>query len=372
MPLNDISFCETDTAKIKDAVLSAYEEAAGRQLADGDPVRLFLLSVAAVIVQQRELIDWSAKQNLLAYASGDYLDHLGALLGVSRLTDTPAVTTLEFRLSTALMFPVLVPAGTRATHDGQTWFATDENAVVPTGQESVRVGATCMTSGADFNGLQPGQINEIVDPMPYVESVVNVTATTGGASTENDDAFRARINLAPESFSVAGPSGAYAYHAMSVNPSIVDVAVVGPQEEPGNVYVYPLLSGGQVPSAEVISQVAEALNDEKVRPLSDHVFVQAPQTRTYHTALTWYLERSAGTSSAAVQKAVQAAVADYELWQRSKLGRDINPSELIRRVMAAGALRVVVDSPLHTVLAANELAPSDADAEITFGGIEDG
>lgn len=45
---------------------------------------------------------------------------------------------------------------------------------------------------------------------------------------ETDDAFRARLVLAPEAYSVAGPIGAYIYHALSAHSGIKDVAVWNP------------------------------------------------------------------------------------------------------------------------------------------------
>ena len=61
MALPEISFVETDTGNIESAIITTYEALAGRTLAQGDPIRLFLLSIAAIIVQQRVLIDYSAK-----------------------------------------------------------------------------------------------------------------------------------------------------------------------------------------------------------------------------------------------------------------------------------------------------------------------
>ena len=45
---------------------------------------------------------------------------------------------------------------------------------------------------------------------------------------ESDDAFRARAVLSPEAYSVAGPIGAYIYHALSAHSGIKDVAVWNP------------------------------------------------------------------------------------------------------------------------------------------------
>ncbi|MNW67399.1 hypothetical protein D3C74_459810 [compost metagenome] len=67
---------------------------------------------------------------------------------------------------------------------------------------------------------------------------------------------------------------------------------------------------------------------------------------------------------------VTSAVDAYLLWQKSKLGRNINPSELIRRVMTAGALRVDVTSPTFTEVDTLEVA-KDAAVNITYGGLAD-
>jgi phage-related baseplate assembly protein len=45
---------------------------------------------------------------------------------------------------------------------------------------------------------------------------------------ETDDAFRARLVLAPEAYSVAGPIGAYIFHALSAHSGIKNVAVWNP------------------------------------------------------------------------------------------------------------------------------------------------
>lgn len=96
----------------------------------------------------------------------------------------------------------------------------------------------------------------------------NVTLSFGGADIESDDRLRDRIILAPESFSVAGPKGAYIYWAKTAHQNIIDVAVESP--EPGTVNVYPLMKDG-VLTVEVKSLVEEVLNNDKRRPLCDLV-----------------------------------------------------------------------------------------------------
>jgi len=218
--LPDITFAGKDAKLIESKIIADYESLAGRTLAPGDPVRLFLLSIASIISQQRVLIDYAAKQNLLAFSSNGYLDHLGALLGVTRLPAYPAMTTLRFTLSGPQPGTTIIPLSTRATPDGKLFFATTDAATVPTGETQIDVMAKCIQDGEVGNGYLPGQINRLVDPVPWVQSVVNITESSGGSNVETDDNFRDRIRIAPESFSVAGPSGAYNFWARTAHQDI--------------------------------------------------------------------------------------------------------------------------------------------------------
>lgn len=107
--LPDISFASLDTRQVEAAVITAYERLTGVTLQPADPVRLFLESLAYVVNVQNQLIDLTGKQNLLAYAQGAHLDHLGALMGVSRIPAQAARTVLRFELPEPLAFAVPVP-----------------------------------------------------------------------------------------------------------------------------------------------------------------------------------------------------------------------------------------------------------------------
>lgn len=369
MALPEISFVETDTGNIESAIITTYEALAGRTLAQGDPIRLFLLSLAAIVVQQRVLIDYSAKMNLLAYAEGDYLDHLGALVGVPRLMDSAARTTLRFVLSTILAQAVTIPVGTRATTQSGVMFATTAAAEVAAGSLTVDVKAVCTSTGAAGNGYVPGQISQFVDVIAYVASVANTTKSEGGADIESDDRLRERIQEAPEKFSTAGPDGAYKSYAKSASVLILDVSVRSPS--PGAVEIRPLLTGGEIPGTEMLQLVADVCNPTDIRPLTDNLAVMAPDAVSYDVNLNYYINRSDATSSVAIEEAVIKAVNNYVLWQKSKLGRDINPAELTHQIRAAGASRIEVTSPVYTVLQSYQVATAD-NVVVTFGGLIDG
>jgi phage-related baseplate assembly protein len=377
--LRDITFAERDSATIERELIRGYENAyqlqfgQERKLYPGDPIRLFLETIAFALIHQRQLIDYTGKMNLLAYSRGDYLDHLGALLGVYRLPAQSALTTLKFTLSAPQIGASVIPAGTRATPGGgDIIFATAETATIQEGTREVEASAYCMVTGAHGNGFLPGQIRKIVDPFPWQMSVENMTISYGGTDTEIDENFRERIQLAPEYFSVAGPSGAYEYWARTAHQGIIDVAVIGPPEiEPGNVEIYPLMIGGELPTQDILDAVYNICSADDVRPLTDYVFVKTPQQINYNLQVTYWINRRQATSAAAIQQTVEQSVQSWISWQRSKLGRDLNPSELNYRMIASGAKRVEIGYPLFTVLTQSQVAVP-GNVNVVFGGLEDG
>lgn len=365
--LAEISFANCDEETVKAELIGQYEKITGRSLADGDPVRLFLLAVANILAIQRNLIDYAGKMNLLAYATGDYLDHLGALLDVKRLPAEPARTTITFQLSTTNTGAV-IPQGTRVTtSDEKAYFATTESLSIPVGQTSGTVLAECTSAGAYGNDIAVGLINKLVDPLPYVATVRNTTVTAGGTDTESDASYRERIHEAPESFSNAGSYGSYEYWAKTANADITDVCVTSPSA--GEVKIYPLLAGGEIPGQEVLNQVLEICSADKIRPITDHVTVEAPTKSEYSIKASYSIAKDDKGRAASIQKAVQQAVDSYVDWQKEKLGRDLDPSMLYSMLVKAGAKKVTVTSP--AIKAINEAQIAIAkDIDVQYLGVD--
>lgn len=70
-------------------------------------------------------------------------------------------------------------------------------AVIEPGDLSATAVAFSVTAGQNCNGLVPGQISQLVDPLPYIVSSVNSSLTMAGADVESDDRLRERIRIAP-------------------------------------------------------------------------------------------------------------------------------------------------------------------------------
>lgn len=362
----DIHFVDTDTNTVVNALIQSYEAFTGRTLYPADPARLFILWVADIIIQERVNIDFSARQNVPRYAEGEYLDSLAELFkDAYRLEPEKAKTTLRFTLSIPLEVATIVPAGTRVTVDGEIIFQTMKALTIPAGDLFGDVEAECQTAGEIGNGFVPGQITQLIDIFPYFGSVENVSESDGGADEESDAAFYERMRESVETFSTAGPLGAYEYYAKSASALIVDVKATSP--EPGEVDVRVLLSGGQLPGEEILKEVLDILNADKVRPLTDHVTVAAPETVPYDIDFTYWTQEGGAVSDDKVAENIAAAVRAFKEWQGAKMGRDVNPSYLISLLMQAGAKRVKVRSPVDTVVPDNAVAVIGETAVVNGG-----
>lgn len=365
--LPEVTFTEKSPEKIEADILSRYKQITGQSLGLADPRRKFIQAIVPIITQQRTNIDFSAKQNLLAYSTGDYLEHIGQLVDTARLQSKHALTTFRVTLYSAQPQAITVPAGTRVTPGDNLYFATTETLTIAAGETTADVGGQCMDAGTIGNGFLPGQISKLVDPVAWVKSIANVTESTGGVDIEADNPYAERIRIAPESFSTAGPDGAYEYWAKTASQLIVDVRIHSPF--PGVVEIRPLLQGGEIPGQEIIDAVLVACSDKKVRPLTDNVQVLAPEAVNYGIVMTYWIDATNASVSASIQQRVGQAVQDYITWQKSKLGRAVDPSELIARVKNAGASRVAVTTPTYQAILKYQVAIED-DIAVTYGGLE--
>lgn len=374
----DIKFLETDTEIIESNMIALYEymvrQVPGREnykCYPGSPERVFIAWMAAIVVQQRILIEDTAKKNVPRYAEGEYLDSLAELFkDIERLPATPAVATFRCYISEAQPQSVIVPKGTRITFDGNITFETTEELEIKTGQTYGDVTGQCQTAGTVGNNLAPGQVKEIVDVYDYYLKVENTTTTTGGAEEESDADYYNRMRESTESFSTAGPINSYIYHAKSVSAAVADVAATSP--EPGKVDVRVLLQDSTQPSETVLKQIEAALNADDVRPLTDVVTVSAPETVEFEIDITFYMQRNTQASSSVIEADARAAVEKYISWQTSKMGRDINPSYLIQQLMGAGVKRVEVRKPVFTTIEETKVATlKRSTMNVLNGGVED-
>lgn len=191
-------------------------------------------------------------------------------------------------------------------------------------------------------------------PELYVEAVM-----------ESDDALRARILLAPEGYSVAGPEGAYKFHALSASGDVLDASAIS--VTPGQVIVTVLsrLAGG-VPGAPLLALVTAAVSAEDRRPLTDQVIVQAAAITNFTVVAT--LKTFAGPDASVVLAEARARL-DAHLAESFRLGRDVTRSAIIAALSAEGVQDVTLTTPAANIVCTRLQAARCTAITITDGGI---
>ncbi|TVZ39383.1 phage-related baseplate assembly protein [Alteromonadaceae bacterium 2753L.S.0a.02] len=265
----------------------------------------------------RQRVNEAARAVMLAFASGTTLEHLGALMGVTRLTITPA----------------------------------DPNANPPT-----------------------------------------------AAVMEKDDDYRARIQLALDGLSTAGPELAYIYHALSASGLVLDASVITPvfsmasidagvmaQLPPGSIVlqvdddagllepmpgdvVITVLSreNNGVPDVATLQAVYDALNAESVRPLTDNVHTQAAQLIDFTIIANLYT--FPGPDTNVVLQEANDKLSTY-LEENQRLGRSITLSGIYAALHVAGVQRVEIIAPVADIICTSAQAARCTTKTINHGGI---
>lgn len=192
-------------------------------------------------------------------------------------------------------------------------------------------------------------------------------ATGAAAVMESNADLRARILLAPHSFSVAGPERAYVYHAMAASSDVLDASATSPT--PGRVVVSVLsrTGDGTAPPA-TLAAVEAVLTHDEVRPLTDEVIVQSAEVVHFGIAANVWLY--AGPDPQLIIDAAQASVAAF-LAKARQLGRDIPMSAIIAAIHVAGVQRVELILPDEDLVMTMLQAGWCTGVALNFAGVDE-
>lgn len=201
---------------------------------------------------------------------------------------------------------------------------------------------------AAFFGVQRHQITP-PDPDHNLSAVM-----------EGDDDLRRRVQLAPEGYSVAGPEGAYLFHALSADPDVLDVSTTSPS--PGEVLVTLLSRIGEgVPAPALMARVNDALMNGNVRPLTDLVTVRAAEIVRY-TVKADVLTFSGPDAAIVLEEANRRLQAFVE--ELHRLGRDVPRSGIYAALHVDGVQRVDLIEPHQDIGIAAHQAPFCVDIDV--------
>ncbi len=161
------------------------------------------------------------------------------------------------------------------------------------------------------------------------------------AVMEDNDAYRLRIQEAPDGLSVAGPKASYEFHARSSDGRVKDASATSPA--PASVTVTVLANNDTgIADAALLAIVARALNAEEVRPLGDRLTVQAAQVIDYQIEATLFI--GVGPEVPILLDAARANAVRVSQ-PRRPLGHSIYRSACSAAVHVEGVRKVVLSSP---------------------------
>lgn len=244
----------TDAAAWRGKLVAWFEAASGRTLFPMQVEMLLIETLAYAMATLGEEAQAVAEQHLVAFASEAGLAALAPNRSTPRLPASKARVTLRFSRADAMVGAVFIPAGTRV--GSGVVFATLVDATLAADAQSLDVAAGAEVAGLAANGLAPGQIAALLDPIAGLV-VANVTTSEGGADEENVEAWRLRLANAFERISSGGSYAWYRETAMGVSSAIVDVAVIRPQ--PCHIDLYVLTAQGAA-GADLKAQVLAAFD----------------------------------------------------------------------------------------------------------------
>jgi phage-related baseplate assembly protein len=388
--LPEISFAQIDVTALQTAIitgfLSAWEADTGETLTllPSDRRYNFLSSATAWLIGAYATLDTSAKQNLIPFATGGFLDNLGAFFDIGafsgtqsrgkRLPASAAATDITFSLSGPVASASIIPKGTQVASASTGYiFSTDSDLTILSGFLAGTVSTTCTVTGAGANDL--GDVSTLVNwSGAFVISAINDAPTQGGADVQSDEDFRLQLYSASDSYSNAGSYGAYEFFARSASPAIADVSVAGPEDigQPGDVLVTVLLQNGEFPDQPFLDDVvAPAVNPENIRDLCANVRFAPPSGIPYTVQVRYWIDSTQVNNALGVQSNVNAALTSWVTGNSIALGGSINPSTLEVAVMSAGASYVLVDAPVRIPLSKWQVGVITDDPIAIYQGTED-
>lgn len=279
-------------------------------------------------------LDMMQKQAFIGTATGEDLDLLAAVGGISRLAATPAVRLGVFNTAVSLgdRFSTINGADsidfkvTAATADPLEWWLTAETPGV---------------IGNQYTGnILP------INTIPGLTSAQITSIIVSGSDEETDDELRDRLVLALTDRPFAGNIAAYRNYLLEMTEAS------GQQVRIGGVQVYPTWDGGGTVKCSVVDADDMPFTDATVlaliqaeidpannsgegvgmAPIGAEVTITTPSTQTINVSAT--VSHTAGSTIEAITTAAEAAIEAYLAEVRSEWGiaEESDPSVYISNV----------------------------------------
>ena len=277
------------------------------------------------------------KQQFLAYATGENLDHIGATrFGIERLQGKKPTAAVRFMLSATRSSDTVIPHGL-LLGDGEHTATLQESVVIRAGD----------TSGEGIVELDlfvrqsDARCETILTPLPWVMEAKQLTPFDGGADAEDDERYLERIWLGRERKSTAGSRQTYIYYAKSADVRVAEAAV---RNGGAGVVEVAVLGEDFATPPDLVAAVEAGLNAEEIRPLTDTVVVRAATVKDASIVATLYAKRIEAVDT----EAIKGRFAPFA----GKLGETLTIAKIYDLLQDDNIVDVALVSPTQTVACA--------------------
>ncbi len=361
-----INFSGATYATILASMLSRVPDTYDKR--DTSPIQTALGPAAYQIAGIYLALGQIQQQAFITTATGNDLERLAFLGGISRLVATPAVRlgvfntpiTLGSRFSTINGSDSINFIATSATDDPLQWWLTAE---------------TAGTIGNQYTGnILP------ISTIPGLTSAQITDIIVDGSDEETDDELRVRLAVALTDRSFAGNIAAYRKYLTELTSVTADdgstVAV-----KIGGVQVYPTWDGGGTVKCSVVgsdylpinSAVLELIQNDidpdsgsglGMAPIGAQVTMVTPTTSTINVSAT--ISHTAGTTVSSLQTKIEEAIEDYLDEVRKEWGEAevTDPSVYVSKVFIARVTAAILG--VSGVTNVTNVNLNDAQSDITL------
>lgn len=185
------------------------------------------------------------------------------------------------------------------------------------------------------------------------------------AVMESNADLRARTQLAPRGFSVAGPEGAYVSLARNAHAHVLDASASSPAPCEVRVTVLSRVGDGTADPA-LVDAVAAALRADDVRPLTDKVSVLGAEIMKY--AVSARLVFFSGPDRTVALAEANKAMKRYTDAMH-RLGMEVTLDGLYAAARAPGVQKVILESPVASITPTKQQAPYCTRIDLVDGGV---
>lgn len=308
----------TSANTFQSQIISALAASGITQLSPGGKARAFADIVGDVLGTVETDTFNMVSQSLLPFATGDSLDLIGDIFGVTRIgqqnsTVIPNDNNFEFFVRSGTFgsinngVDIIVPAGVviSSTVAGGPAFVLTQAVTLPANSNSVSFAASSITPGSAGN-IASGVIDR-TNFTNYVQSqfgtllVTNNFGVVGGRDQESDDDYRFRINL--KITSRAGANQASLQFAILQVPGVQNV-VFSPKAGTFTCFVYGI--SPQVPPS-LLQLVQTAIDNTAAFPLTGLAVAPNLVGFSLETSVTFVAGVSSTDQASILQNAIAAA-----------------------------------------------------------------